>query len=608
MAKKAFKSESKRLMEIMINSIYTEKEIFLRELISNASDALDKAHYLSLTDKKIKFDKDDFLIRITPDVKNRTLTISDNGIGMDKLELEENLGTIAKSGSLAFKLENNMKNKNNIIGQFGVGFYSAFMVASEITVISKKLGSDKAYAWKAVDTDGYIVTEIDKESVGTDIILKIKPNAEDENYDEFLDENRLKTLVKKYSDFIKFPIKMSIKNKDEKEEDETLNSMIPIWRKNKKELKDEDYDNFYYEKHFGYDKPLTVIKTSVEGLTSYDALLYIPSEVPYDFYTKEYEKGLELYSNNVLIMERCSELLPDYFGFVKGLIDSPDVSLNISREMLQKDKQVDFIAKKLKDKIKKELFEMLKENREKYETFFKSFGRIIKYGVYNEWGQNKDFLKDLLLFYSSSEQKYVTLDEYISRIKEEQKCIYYAAGESISKIDKLPQTEFAKDKGYEILYLTEEIDEFVIKTLIKHGDYEFKSVSSDKAEVKDETPDKEKEIFKYMSEILKDKVKYVKASNILKTHPVCITSSGEISVEMEKLLKMMPNSDGIKADKILEINTNHEMYEVIKNSYKKDKEKLKKITNVLYNQALLIEGLNVEDPVEYANDVFDLIK
>ncbi len=620
MAKKQFKAESKRLLDIMINSIYTHKEIFLRELISNASDALDKRHYRLLTDKKKKYSKKDLLIRIIPDKDKRTLTISDTGLGMNKQELEENLGTIAKSGSLAFKLENNIKDKDNIIGQFGVGFYSSFMVSSKVIVISKKEGEEKAYQWESNGIDGYTIKEVDKKEIGTDIILTVKDDTDEEKYSEYLEEYSLQSLVKKYSNFIKHPIIMKVTksrpkkdNKDEYEtyeEEETINSMIPIWRRKKKDLKEEDYENFYAEQKYGFDKPLKVIHTSVEGNINYDALLFIPNELPFDFYTKDFEKGLALYSSNVLITEKCSELVPEYFGFVKGLVDSPDVSLNISREMLQHDRQLQFIGKKIKDKIKKELLEMLKEEREKYETFFKHFGRVIKYGVYSDWGTNKDFLKDLLMFYSSSEKTLITLDEYLSKMKDDQKYIYYATGENLDIIDKLPQTEFAKEKDYEILYLIEEIDEFALKILVSYQDKEFKSVSSgDIEETKDEKENvKYKEIFEFMQKELNDKITKVRESTKLRTHPACITSEGGISIEMEKVLKTMPNANGVKTEKILEINTNHELFKVIQGSYQDDKEKLKTITNILYNQSLLIEGLPVEDPVSYANDIYRLIK
>ncbi|PRR85416.1 molecular chaperone HtpG [Clostridium luticellarii] len=624
MAVKQFKAESKRLLDLMVNSIYTNKEIFLRELISNASDAIDKSYYRSLVDENVNFNKEDFFIRITPDKEKRTLTITDTGIGMTEEELENNLGTIAESGSLAFKSENDIKDGVDIIGQFGVGFYSAFMVSDKVIVKSRSVDSDKAYKWESQGAEGYTIEPCEKETAGTEIILKIKENTEDEKYDEFLDEYKIKSLIKKYSDFIKYPIKMMVKksrpkkdnDKEQEEyfEDETLNSMVPIWRKNKNELKPEDYDQFYMDKHFGYDKPLRVIHSSVEGVVSYKTLLFIPARAPYDFYTKEFEKGLELYSNGVLIMEKCADLLPDYFSFVQGLVDSADLSLNISRELLQHDRQLKFIAKRIKDKIKSELLLMLKNDREKYIEFYNSFGKQLKYGVYSDFGANKEVLQDLLMFYSSTEKKLVTLDEYVSRMKEEQKYIYYAAGENIEKIEKLPQTELVKDKNFEILYFTDDVDEFAIKMLMKYKEKEFKSVSSkdlgfdsDDKESKKET-EENKELFDFMKEVLKDKVKEVRASNRLKTHPVCLANEGEVSIEMEKVLKMMPSNQNIKADKILEINTSHEMFKAIKKAFAEDKDKLKMYSNLLYDQALLIEGLPVDDPVQFANNVCSLIK
>ncbi len=624
MAKKQFKAESKRLLDLMINSIYTHKEIFLRELISNASDATDKSYYRSLVDENITFNKDDFYIRIDIDNENRILKITDRGIGMTKEELENNIGIIAKSGSLEFKNANEAKDGIDIIGQFGVGFYSAFMVSDMVTVISKAFGSDQAYKWKSKGSDGYTIEPCEKEETGTDIILKIKENTEDEKYDAFLEEYHIKSLVKKYSDFIKYPIKMQMKKSRLKEgseneyedyyEDEILNSMVPIWRKNKNELKQEDYERFYMDKHFGFEKPLKAIHTSADGVISYNMILYIPAKAPFDFYTKEFEKGLELYSNGVMIMEKCGDLLPDYFSFVQGLVDSPDFSLNISRELLQHDRQLKFIAKKVKEKIKSELLLMLKNDRDKYETFYKSFGKQLKFGVYSEWGINKEVLQDLLLFHSSAEKKLVSLEEYVSRMKEEQKYIYYAAGDSIERIEKLPQAEMIADKGYEILYFTDEVDEFAIKVLTKYQDKEFKSVSS--GDVGVETDEKESEkkteenkaIFDFMKEVLDGKVKEVRASKRLKSHPVCLASEGELSIEMEKVLNMMPDSQNAKADKILEINTDHEMFGAIDQAFKEDKEKVKMYTNLLYNQALLIEGLPIEDPVQFANDMCKLMK
>ncbi|WP_339211239.1 molecular chaperone HtpG [Aeribacillus sp. FSL K6-8210] len=618
MEKKEFQAESKRLLEMMINSIYTKKEVFLRELISNASDAIDKIYYKALTDDSLTFQKDQYYIKVIPNKEKRTLTIVDTGIGMTKEELEENLGTIAKSGSLAFKKENELKDGYDIIGQFGVGFYAAFMVADVVTVISKALGSDQAYEWESKGADGFTIEPYEKEEVGTEIILKIKENTEDDNYDEFLDEYRLKQIIKKYSDFIRYPIKMDVKvqkpkNENENEfeevvEEQTINSMVPIWRKNKSELTDEDYENFYAEKHYGFDKPLKHIHISVDGTVRYQAILYIPEKTPFNYYTAEYEKGLELYSNGVLIMNKCPDLLPDYFSFVKGMVDSEDLSLNISREMLQHDKQLKIIAKNIQNKIKRELENLLKNEREKYEKFYEAFGRQLKYGVYSDFGANKETLQDLLMFYSSKEKKLVTLQEYVSRMPEEQKYIYYATGDSYERIEKLPQTELVADKGYEILYLTEDIDEFAIKMLMTYKEKEFKSVSSgdlgiSEEENKKETEKEHKELFEQMKSILGDKVKDVRASKRLKTHPVCLSTDGEITIEMEKVLNAMPNSQNIKAEKVLEINTDHEVFQTLKAAYENDQEKLKLFTNILYNQALLIEGLPVQDPVEFTNDI-----
>lgn len=621
MEKKQFKAESKRLLEMMINSIYTQKEIFLRELISNASDAIDKIYYKALTDDQLVFDKDSYYIRITPDKENRTLTISDTGIGMTKEELENNLGVIAKSGSLAFKNENELKDGHNIIGQFGVGFYSAFMVADVVTVISKPLGSEEAYKWESQGADGYTIEPCEKDSVGTDIILKIKENTEDDRYDEYLDDYRLKSIIKKYSDFIRYPIKMDVTGQRPKEgaenefeeytEEQTVNSMVPIWRKNKNELTAEDYENFYAEKRYGFDKPITHVHIKADGAVVYNAILFIPEKTPFDYYTKEYEKGLELYSNGVLIMDKCADLLPDYFSFVKGMVDSEDLSLNISREMLQHDRQLSLIAKNIKSKIKSELQRLMKDDREKYEQFYESFGRQLKYGVYSDYGMNKEVLQDLLLFHSSKEKKLVSLDEYISRMPEDQKYIYYASGESIDRIEKLPQTELVADKGYEILYFTDDIDEFAIKMIMSYKEKEFKSVSSgdlgidtDDSEKDSDTEDKDnQELFDAMKEILKDKVKNVKASKRLKSHPVCLSSEGELSIEMEKILKAMPNGQDVQADKVLEINVNHDVFESLKDALANDREKLSLYTNLLYNQALLIEGLPIGDPVQFTNDI-----
>nr|WP_279282765.1 molecular chaperone HtpG [Clostridium sporogenes] len=623
---KQFKAESKRLLDLMINSIYTHKEIFLRELISNASDAIDKIYYKTLTDDSLKFEKDNYYIKVISDKENRILKISDTGIGMTKEELENNLGVIAKSGSLQFKKENEVKEGYDIIGQFGVGFYSAFLVSDDVTVISKAFGSNEAYKWNSKGAEGYTIEPCEKESYGTEIILKIKDNTEEENYDEFLDEYTLKSIIKKYSDFIRYPIKMDLtktkpkeENKEEFEEykeEETINSMVPIWRKNKNELKAEDYENFYAEKHYGFDKPIKYIHTSVDGIVSYNAILFIPETTPYDFYTKEYEKGLELYSNGVLIMNKCGDLLPDYFGFVKGIVDSEDLSLNISREILQHDRQLKLIAKNIKTKIKNELESLLKKEREKYEKFYESFGRQLKYGIYSDFGSNKEILQDLLMFYSSKEKKMVTLDEYVSRMPEDQKYIYYAVGESNERIEKLPQIEGVLDKGYEVLYFTDDIDEFAIKMLMNYKEKEFKSVSSGdlgiEGEEKENTSsseDKEnKELFESMKDILSGKVKDVRASKRLKNHPVCLANEGELSIEMEKVLNAMPNNENIKADKVLEININHDVFKSLKEAYEGDKDKLKLYTDLLYNQALLIEGLTINDPVEFTNNICKIMK
>ena len=623
MEKKQFKAESKRLLDIVINSIYTHREIFLRELISNASDAIDKIYYKSLSDSSLTFNREDYFIKITQDKDNKTLTISDTGIGMTKEDLEENLGVIAKSGSLKFKEENELKDGYDIIGQFGVGFYSAFLVADKVTVITKAFGEDKAYKWESEGVDGYTIEEATKETHGTDIILHLMENTEDENFDEYLNEYRIKSLIKKYSDFIRYPIKLDVtKSKlkegsesdyEEYKEEETINSMVPIWRKNKKELTDEDYNNFYMEKRFGFDKPLKHIHISVDGMVSYNSILYIPESLPFNYYTKDYEKGLELYSNGVLIMDKCGDLLPDYFGFVKGIVDSQDLSLNISRELLQHDKQLKRIAKNIINKIKSELENMLKNDRESYEKFYKTFGRQLKYGVYEDFGMNKETLQDLIMFYSSKEKKMVTLAEYVERMPEDQKYIYYAVGESNERIDKLPQAELVKDKGYEILYCTEEIDEFAIKILGSYKEKEFKSVSSGdlgiEADEKDEKVSEEnKSLFDAMREALTGKVKNVKVSKRLKNHPVCLSAEGEISIEMEKVLNSMPNNQEVKADKVLEINPNHEVFNSLKETYENDKDKFELYTNLLYNQALLVEGLSVEDPVEFANNICKLMK
>ncbi|HFC9205626.1 molecular chaperone HtpG [Clostridium perfringens] len=623
MEKREFKAESKRLLDIVINSIYTNREIFLRELISNASDAIDKVYYKTLGDSSLTFNKDDYYIKIKPNKEERTLTISDKGIGMTEKELDENLGVIAKSGSLQFKKENEIKDGFDIIGQFGVGFYSGFLVADKITVITKAFGADKAYKWESDGVDGYTISEAEKDSFGTDIILHLKANDEDENYDEFLEEYKLKSLIKKYSDFIRYPIKLDVTKSRVKEgteneyeeyvEEETVNSMVPLWRRNKNELTDDDYNNFYVEKRFGFDKPLRHMHISVDGMISYNSILYIPENIPYDYYTKEYEKGLELYSNGVLIMEKCSELLPDYFGFVKGIVDSQDLSLNISREMLQHDRQLSRIAKNIKTKIKNELESMMKNDRESYEKFYKSFGRQLKYGVYDDFGMNKDELKDLLMFYSSKEKKMVSLAEYIERMAEDQKYIYYAVGESNERIEKMPQTEMVLDKGYEILYFTEDVDEFAIKMLMNYKEKEFKSVSSGDLGIESEEENKKeneenKGIFEAMKEALGEKISAVKASSRLKNYPVCLSSEGEVSIEMEKILSTMPNNQGVKAQKVLEVNTNHEVFNSLKDALENDKDKFNLYTKLLYNQALLVEGLSIEDPVDFTNDICKLMK
>ncbi|UKS24194.1 molecular chaperone HtpG [Paenibacillus sp. HWE-109] len=621
MEKKQFQAESKRLLEMMINSIYTQKEIFLRELISNASDAIDKIYYKALTDDALVFDKDSYFIKVVADKANRTLTIRDTGIGMTKEDLENNLGIIAKSGSLAFKKENEAKDGHNIIGQFGVGFYSAFMVADVVTVTSKALNSDVAYRWQSTGADGYTIEACEKDAVGTEIVLKIKDNSEDDNYDEYLDEYRLKAIIKKYSDFIRYPIKMDIAGKrlkegsesefEDYEEEQHVNSMVPIWRKNKSELTPEDYEKFYHEKHYGFDKPLKHIHVSADGAVIYQAILFIPENMPFDYYSKEFEKGLELYANGVLIMDKCADLLPDYFSFVKGMVDSESLSLNISREMLQHDRQLKLIAKNIQSKIKGQLQSLLKDERDKYEQFYKAFGRQLKFGVYSDYGTHKDVLQDLLMFYSSKEKKLVTLDEYIARMPEDQKYIYYASGESIERIDKLPQTEIVSEKGYEYLYFTDDIDEFAIKMIMTYKEKEFKSVSSgdlgieaDDKEAENESDKNEnQELFDYMKNLLSGKVSNVKASKRLKTHPVCLSTDGDVTIEMEKILNAMPNNPNVKAEKVLEININHDVFASLKDALAKDKDKLNLYTALLYNQALLIEGLPLQDPVEFTNDI-----
>ncbi|MBS4955521.1 MAG: molecular chaperone HtpG [Clostridium sp.] len=626
METKQFKAESKRLLDLMINSIYTHREIFLRELISNASDAIDKIYYKSLSDDNINFNKENFFIKVSIDKENRTIKISDTGIGMSKEELDDNLGVIAKSGSLQFKKENEIKDGFDIIGQFGVGFYSSFLIADKVTVITKSFGSKEAYKWESTGVEGYTIEPSTKDTVGTDIILHVKANTDDENFDEYLNEYKIQSLIKKYSDFIRYPIKMNLTERKLKEgteseyedyiEEKVVNSMVPIWRKNKNELTQEDYSNFYKEKHYGFDTPLKHIHLSVDGTVSYNAILYIPENMPYDFYTKDYEKGLELYSNGVMIMNKCSDLLPDYFGFVKGIVDSEDLSLNISREILQHDRQLRFIAKNIKNKIKSELEKMLRNERENYEKFYKAFGRTLKFGVYDNFGAEKEVLQDLLMFYSSKEKNMVTLDEYVTKMAEDQKYIYYAVGESIDRIEKMPQTELLLDKGYEILYFTDDIDEFAIKMLMKYKEKEFKSVSSsdlgiennDEENKVEENSEENKSLFDAMKEVLNDKINAVKISNKLKNHPVCLSNEGDLSIEMEKLLNSMPNNQGVKAQKVLEINTHHEVFTALKGAYENDKDKFNLYTNLLYNQALLIEGLSISDPVEFTNNICKLMK
>jgi molecular chaperone HtpG len=625
METKQFKAESKKLLEMMINSIYTHKEIFLRELISNASDAIDKLYFKSLTDDAVGLNKDDFEILVNVDKENRTITITDNGIGMTRDDLENNLGTIAKSGSLDFKSNNELGEDVDIIGQFGVGFYSAFMVAKEVTVRSKAYGADKAYEWKSEGVEGYTIDECDRDKVGTEIILSVKDDTEEEKYSEYLEQYRLQSIIKKYSDYIRFPVKMDVEHSRKKEgtedeyetfiERETINSMVPIWKKNKNELKDEDYNNFYKEKFFDYTDPIKHVHVKTEGTATYNALLYIPAKAPYDYYTREFEKGLQLYANGVLIMDKCADLLPDHFSFVKGLVDSEDLSLNISREMLQHDRQLKLIAKSIEKTIKNELSKMLKNEREKYEEFYKAFGLQLKAGVYSSYGMNKDTLCDLLMFYSSNEEKLTTLEEYVSRMREDQKFIYYATGESIQRIKSLPQTEMVLDKGYEILYLTEGVDEFAIKMLNTYKEKQFKSISAGDLDI--ETPEEKeeikakaeesKEMFAFMKETLGDKIKEVRLSQRLKSHPCCLTSDGDLSLEMEKVLNAMPTDNKVKAEKVLEINPDHAIFGKLKELYNDDKEKLKKYTELLYTQSLLIEGMSIDDPVGFSNMICDLM-
>lgn len=627
MQTKEFKAESKRLLDMMINSIYTHKEIFLREIISNASDAIDKLYFKSLTDTSVGMKKSDFAINIAIDKENRTLTVSDNGIGMTEEDLENNLGTIANSGSFAFKKDNDLGDDVDIIGQFGVGFYSTFMVAKEVTVVTKAFGSDQAYKWTSDGVEGYTIEECDKpDGVGTTITLKLKDDTDDEKYSTYLDQYQIQSLVKKYSDYIRFPIRMEVEhthyNEEGKEPEvhkaiETLNSMTPIWKKNKSELKDEDYNNFYMEKFGDYEPPVAHIHSKNEGVATYDALLYIPARAPFDYYSKDYEKGLQLYSSGVMIMEKCADLLPDWFSFVKGVVDSEDLSLNISRELLQQDRQLKIIAKNLEKSIKNELAKLLKNDREKYEKFYSVFGLQFKFGIYQSYGAANETLKDLLMFPSSFDGKNVTLKEYVSRMKEDQKEIYYACGETKERIEMLPQLEKIKDKGYEVLYFTQDVDEFAIKVMINYDGKPFKSISDadldlDTEEEKEEAKkldEENKDMFTFMQEAIADKVKTVRLSKKLKTHPVCLSSDGSITIEMEKVLNAMPQNDGnkVKAEKALEINPNHPIFEKLKDLYANDKDKLKDYAKLLYDQALLIEGMSIDNPVEFANLVCDLM-
>ena len=627
MAKKQFKAESKRLLDLMINSIYTHKEIFLREIISNASDACDKLCYQALTDSAVGMDRGDFKIEITVDKDARTLTVSDNGIGMDKADLENNLGIIASSGSYKFKQELGEDAKDtDVIGQFGVGFYSAFMVSDQITVVTRKYGAESGYKWQSSGADGYTIAECEKETVGTDIIMHIKADTDDEKYGEFLESWKLQELVRKYSDYIRFPIRMEVsktRKKEDSPEDkpeyetytevETLNSMVPIWQRAKSEVTAEEYNKFYRDKFHDYADPQRVIPVSVEGSVTYKALLFVPGAAPFDYYTKEFEKGLQLYSNGVLIMDKCADLLPEHFRFVRGVVDSPDLSLNISRELLQHDRQLKVIAGNLEKKIKADLAKFLAEDREGYQTFWKNFGRQLKYGVVNEYGRHKDLLQDLLLFYSSTEKKPVTLDEYVSRMKEDQKYIYYAAGETVDKIDKLPQTEGLRDAGTEILYFTEEVDEFCAQTLRTYKEKEFRSVLDQEieegAEKKaEEEAEAHKSAFDFVKEALGDKVKEVKASARLKSHPVCLTAGEGLSFEMEKYFQAVQPDASIKADRILELNVEHPAFQALEAAVEADPEKAKTYAALLYNQALLIAGLPLEDPSGYTDLVCGLMK
>lgn len=623
MKKREFKTESKRILDLMINSIYTNKEIFLRELISNSSDALDKLYYLSLTNKDIKVNKDDLFIRVDYNKDKRTITISDNGTGMTEEELENNLGVIAESGSLKFKEENKEQNDVNIIGQFGVGFYSAFMVSDKVTVESKSYKDDRATIWESTGVDGYTLSPSDKKDNGTIITLHLKEDTEDYNYSELLSEYKLRGIIKKYSDYISYPIKMEVENNRKKEDSDeyetykeviTVNSRIPLWKRNKKDITEEEYNNFYSDKFFDYDKPLDVLHFNIEGNVNYNALLYIPSHAPYDYYSKEYEKGLQLYTNGVLIMDKCSELLPDYFSFVRGVIDTEDIPLNISRETLQDDKNIKLIAKSIESKVKNELLDLLKNNRDKYLEFYKAFGMQLKFGIYNDYGMHKDKLEDLIMFYSSSDKKLITLDEYVNKLKEEDKNIYYCAGETVDKIDMLPQVESIKDK-HEVLYLTDYVDEFAIMAIHEYKGKTFVNVTNESTDLStDEEKEKinkentdNKDMLEEMKKVLEGNVEEVKLTNKLKSHPVCLTTTGEVSTSMEKVINAMPTDEKIKANEVLEINANHKIVDKLKDLYKNDKDEFTKYTKVIYYEARLIEGLPIDNPTELSNLMCDIM-
>lgn len=623
MKKREFKTESKRILDLMINSIYTNKEIFLRELISNSSDALDKLYYLSLTNKDIKVNKDDLFIRVDYNKDKRTITISDNGTGMTEEELENNLGVIAESGSLKFKEENKEQNDVNIIGQFGVGFYSAFMVSDKVTVESKSYKDDKATIWKSAGVDGYTLSSSDKKDNGTIITLHLKEDTEDYNYSELLSEYKLRGIIKKYSDYISYPIKMEVENNRKKEDSDeyetykeviTVNSMIPLWKRNKKDITEEEYNNFYSDKFFDYDKPLDVLHFNIEGNVNYNALLYIPSHAPYDYYSKEYEKGLQLYTNGVLIMDKCSVLLPDYFSFVRGVIDTEDIPLNISRETLQDDKNIKLIAKSIESKVKNELLDLLKNNRDKYLEFYKAFGMQLKFGIYNDYGMHKDKLEDLIMFYSSGEKKLITLDEYVNKLKEEDKNIYYCAGETVDKIDMLPQVEGIKDK-HEVLYLTDYVDEFAIMAIHEYKGKTFVNVTNESTDLStDEEKEKinkentdNKDMLEEMKKVLEGNVEEVKLTNKLKSHPVCLTTTGGVSTSMEKVINAMPTDEKIKANEVLEINASHKIVDKLKDLYKNDKDEFTKYTKVIYYEARLIEGLPIDNPTELSNLMCDIM-